>query len=174
MKIQITIKNAARLMVFCAFLSLTISAQIITKGNLNIWTNSEVARKKDFSSNKAGTLARIRSSQHKNFDRIVFEFENGSLPMYQTLWEKPPFYEGETDVRVKIAGSKFLTIQFYPNGDWIKGYSVEKTNFPMLRETALTYNWEGTTAFTLGLKSDTRFRVLELQNPTRLVVDFKH
>ena len=174
MKIQSTIKNAARMIIFCSFLSLMISAQITTKGNLNIWTKSEVARKKDFSSNQTGTLTRIRSSQHKNFDRIVFEFAGGSLPMYQTLWEKPPFFEGETDIPVKIAGSKFLTIQFYPNGEWIKGYKVEKADFPMLRETALTYNWEGTTAFTLGLKSDTKFRVIELENPTRLVIDFKH
>ena len=173
MKLQITAKNAAQMMALCSFLSLTIPAQIKTKCDLNIWTKSEVARKKD-SSKQVGTLARIRSSRHKNFDRIVFEFDNGSLPMYQTLWEKPPFYEGETDVKVEIAGSKFLTVQFYPNGGWIEGYAVEKMNFPMLRESALTYNWEGTTAFTLGLKSDTRFRVIELKNPTRLAVDFKH
>jgi hypothetical protein len=174
MKLQITIKNVALIIAFCAFLSLTISAQIITKGSLNIWTKSEVARKKDFSSNRIGTLTRIRSSQHQNFDRIVFEFADGSLPQYQTFWVKPPFFEGETDVPVKIAGAKFLTVQFYPSSNWIEGYTVEKRNFPMLRESALTYNWEGTTAFTLGLKSDTRFRVLELENPTRLVVDFKH
>ena len=49
-----------------------------------------------------------------------------------------------------------------------------QVGFPLLKQLTLTCDFEAEVEWVLGVSSPNKYRVLELKNPTRLVVDIKH
>lgn len=160
----------------CLFLTFTASAQTKETGKLDNWAKTEVTR----NSEKYGLLVNVRSSRNKGFDRVVFEFKE-NVPTYQVKFARPPFYLGESDEKVKVTGKSFVEVTFRR----ASGYDFEADKpaithkesthkLPVVQETAFIYDFEGDVIFIVGLKQSKNFRVTELSNPARLVVDFKH
>jgi hypothetical protein len=125
----------------------------------------------------------VRVGRHQTFDRVVFEF-SGSMPNYQVEYLKGRFYENEGGrQRIRIAGNAFIQVNlnliptdeeqmklreqnsFIPKGR-LKFRSVWE-----LDEAGL---FEGYYDFLLGIRARKPFRVSELSNPLRLVIDFRH
>jgi len=159
----------------------TTAAQFRNTGRLNTWTVRAVARNHE----GAGTtyVRSVRAGRHPTFDRVVFEFA-GSMPNYRVEYLRGRSYENEGGrQRIKIAGNAFVQVNlnliptdeeqmrlreqdsFMPKGR-LKFRSVWE-----LDEAGL---FEGYYDFLLGIRARRQFRVSELSNPLRLVIDFKN
>jgi hypothetical protein len=125
----------------------------------------------------------VRAAKQRAFDRVVFEF-SGPLPNYRIEYLKSHFYDGEAGrVRIKSAGKAFVQVEFsvIPSSDEQLKFS-EATNFVpkgrlrmgSLQSVTDQAQFEGFYDFLLGVAARKQFRVSEMSNPTRLVVDFKH
>jgi len=56
----------------------------------------------------------------------------------------------------------------------LKNYPKKKLKFPTLMQIQQGVWFEGIQDFIIGVKAKKSFRVQELSNPSRLVIDFKH
>ena len=169
-------KKIVLLIAVALILTISASAQIKNAGELNVWTKSELAR----SSSESGELIKARAAKNKTYDRVVFEFKD-KIPGYKIEFSKPPFYYGESDNAVKVAGKSFVRVTFSSTnahdtetGKNILSYKKGKLGLPVVQETTVIYDFEAMVEFVIGLKQSKDFRVTQLQNPARIIIDFKH
>ena len=161
------------------------AAQSGRVGKLNRWTFNKISsREKD--DEILPVSYKMRVSKNKDFDRIVFEFEETEVPEYTIYYTKPPITldanhlenpaKPAKDEIIKVNGKAFILINF------ALGFEVTKTgekfpaeqNFPVLQDFQPVDWFENFFTFAVGLKAKKAFRVQELSNPTRLVVDFRN
>jgi hypothetical protein len=126
------------------------------------------------------TLREVRTGQHAQFDRVVFEFAGSQAPGYRVEYvEKPIVNCGPGEV-VQISGNGFLRIKLMPSqahDDAGKATITERERapqLPVIKEMKLICDFEADVQWVLGLAAPNRYRVLELSNPTRLVIDVRH
>lgn len=174
------------LLLFVIACSVNIAeAQSASVGKLNRWTFNKISsREKD--DEILPVAYKMRVSKNKGFDRVVFEFEEKEVPEYTVYYTKPPILldashienpsKPTADEIIKVKGKAFVIISF------ALGFEVTKTGakfpaeqiFPVLQDVQPVDWFENFFTFAAGLKAKKPFRVQELSNPTRLVVDFKH
>ncbi len=159
---------------FCVIFSvlvllLSVSTVIAqkNKGKLNTWTTELVQRNYDDS---AGCLSNIRVAKNKGFDRLVFEFNSG-INNY-TIYYLPSNKDNE-GAKITIAGKVFMNIDLYGTPCESQNYPEGKLKLPVIQQIRGGV-FEGIQNFVIGVKAEKLFRVQELSNPTRLVIDFKH
>ena len=128
----------------------------------------------------SATLRAIRAGRHEGFDRIVFEFAGSEVPGYHIEYiDKPVRSCGSGDV-VPLAGDGWLQVRFEParahtdEGKPTLGFRELTPRLPNLLELKSTCDFEGQVEWVAGVGSPNRYRVLELENPARFVVDIKH
>ncbi|MCY7347809.1 MAG: hypothetical protein LH614_16545 [Pyrinomonadaceae bacterium] len=163
--------------------AISISAQFDNEGKLKIWTTEKVQRSywQDFDDDDiAAALCKVRVAKHKGFDRVVFEFDDGK-PQYVIQYLPSNIYPPEGgDREIKIAGDVFMVVSIYGMGMveempcLLKSYPKKKLNFPFLMQIQHGVWSEGIRDFIIGVKGEKPFRVKELRNPSRIVIDFKH
>lgn len=125
-------------------------------------------------------LTEIRTGEHPIFDRIVFQFKGAGLPGYQIEYLKKPAEncagEGEP---ITLEGTAVLQVSMMPArahteaGEVTVKDRARKTDLSVLKEMKSTCDFEAEATWVLGLSSMRPYRVLELSNPSRLVVDIK-
>lgn len=125
-------------------------------------------------------LTDVRSAKHESFDRVVFELGQGSAPGYHVEYiDRPVRRCGSGDV-TSIAGDAWLEVRLEPaNAHTASGAAtiVERertTTLPVLRELEQTCDFEAQVTWVLGVAKPSRYRVLTLDAPLRLVIDFEH
>lgn len=127
-----------------------------------------------------GTLKAVRTATHENFDRVVFEFFESGVPGYQIEYVDKPVRNCGAGEVVPLSGSGWLRIQIIPANAHTQAGEVTISerervlNLPVMKELKLICDFEADVQWVLGLSSPNRYRVLELSNPARLVVDVKH
>lgn len=133
-------------------------------------------------------LADVRVGTHEGYDRVTFEFEPPSdgqyfgLPPYTLVEATPPITQDGSGEPVPVDGSQFAVVIFHGAAgyDFVEGtpsYSGPKDfrpDFPMLVEARETGDFEATLSWAFGLHGASCWRVQELQNPVRVVIDFPH
>jgi hypothetical protein len=125
-------------------------------------------------------LKEIRTGRHPKFDRVVFEFEGNQIPGYRVEYvDKPVRNCGPGEV-VQVNGYGFLLVQMMPaqahtneGQPTIKEQSYAP-NLPVIKELKSLCDFEADGQWVLGLSAPNRYRVLELSNPARLVIDVRH
>lgn len=159
---------------FCVIISvlvllLSVSTVIAQKnqGKLNTWTNQLIQRNYD---NLEGCLSKVRVAKNKGFDRIVFEFE-GEINSY-SVYYLPSNKDAEGE-KITIAGKVFMNIDLYGMPCETQDYPEGKLKFPIIQQISGGV-FEGIQDFVIGVKAEKLYRVQELKNPVRLVIDFKH
>jgi len=176
-------KTISRLLValcFCALNAPQAAGQFPNNGKLNTWTTRVVSRRH---ATEATYVRNIRVGRHQKFDRVVFEF-SGSMPNYRVEYLKGRFYEDEGGThRIKIAGNVFMQVNLsvIPMDEEQMRLREQKNFMPTgrqklrsvweLEETGL---FEGYYDLLLGISARKSFRVSELSDPLRLVIDFKN
>src|SRR5439155_24119979 len=115
-------------------------------------------------------------------DRVVFEFD-GPIASYSIEYLASRFYESESGrERIRIVGNAFVHVIFHiiPTDEkqlalfQAKDFSPKgKLIMPSLLQIEDKGLFEGYYDFLLGISSRKVFRVTELTNPSRLVIDFK-
>jgi hypothetical protein len=138
-------------------------------------------------SEKQRTLARpavqsaVRAARHAGFDRVVFEFEGKQLPGYHLEYVDRPIRRCGSGHAVDVLGDGWLRVRLElasAHDDQGKATIAERDrqrqlSLGVLRELVLTCDFEGQVVWVLGLASPNRYRLLELTDPPRLVVDVR-
>jgi len=125
-------------------------------------------------------LKDVRTGVHGNFDRIVFEFGGDVVPGYRIEYiEKPARDCGAGEV-VPISTNGILLIAIQPaqahseSGVPTIANRQQAPGLPVLKEMKLICDFEADVQWLLGVASTNNYRVLELSNPARLVIDVGH
>ena len=127
----------------------------------------------------AATLVALRTGRHAGYERVVFEFD-GRLIGYDVRYV-PEVTLGESDQAAPLPGTAFLQASFQPavahqlrGGavvNTLKGPETLRPRYPVVQQVTLASDWEGEVRFGLGLSGKAGFRLLRLDNPTRMVLD---
>ncbi len=174
------------LLLFVLAVSANIAAaQYGSVGKLNSWTFNKISSVEKFEEILPVSY-KMRVSKNKDYDRVVFEFEEKEVPEYMIRYTKPPILLDASHIEnpakptgdeiINVKGKAFVFIIF------ALSFEVTKTgakfpaeqNFPVLQDVQPVDWFENFFTFAAGLKAKKAFRVQELSNPTRLVVDFKN
>jgi hypothetical protein len=159
-------------------LSSTISLTTVNPARQSGWTAAATEKRRPDIA--PVTLHAIRTGRHKGFDRVVFEFRGGAMPGYHVEYvDKPVRSCGSGDV-LRVAGSGWLSVRLTPAqahtdaGVATLKYRERRLRFPVLKELQSTCDFEGEVQWVLGVASANHYRVMELSDPARLVIDIKH
>jgi hypothetical protein len=122
-------------------------------------------------------LAAVRAAGHPGFDRVVFEFEGTSVPGYR-IGYVGEITLGETDDQyLTLQGGALVqaTFQGSASDDYRPGTQTVPDTFTpglvQVKQIGLAEDWEGLVRLGIGLDHRAGFRVLELRDPVRVVVD---
>ena len=131
-------------------------------------------------------LNRVALGRHEGYDRVVFQFRN-VLPGYRVEYVQPPLHADGSGERVEIAGNAFVVVRM----ERASGFDVEtgegalvyegprrisgsQAGTSTVREAVRTGDFEAQLTWGIGLSDRVGFRVLTLDGPPRLVVDFRN
>ncbi len=116
----------------------------------------------------------------KSFDRVVFDFEGSQLPPYTVQYVTGPTIACRTNEAVPIEGAAKLKITFdeaqahTPAQQPLFANPNRKLNCPNLKHLAVVCDFEGLVEVVLGLDAKKPYRVVELPNDSKLVIDIQH
>jgi hypothetical protein len=128
-------------------------------------------------------LERVAVAGHDGYDRVVFQFRNG-LPGYRVEYVEPPLREDGSGNVVELAGDAFVVVRMepasgfdlsVPEGELI--YTgprrIAGDGTSVVQEVVRTGDFEAVLTWAIGLDGRVPFRVLTLDDPARIVVDFE-
>jgi hypothetical protein len=141
------------------------------------WTAATV--KLERASLKPVTLRSVREARNEGFDRVVFEFDGTQVPGYHLEYVDKPVLHCASGNEIPVAGQGFLQVRLTPaqaheGGNVTVAERERKPALRVLQELELICDFEGEVTWVLGNASPKKFRVMELREPTRLVVDVQH
>jgi hypothetical protein len=125
-------------------------------------------------------LMDVRTGYHEGYDRIVFEFSGQGMPGWQTEYIDKPAHECGSGNQRFLAGDAWLEVRMDGTaahtdaGEPTITHRNRKLKLPNIKELALTCDFEATVTWVMGLSSPEQYRAVELENPTRLVIDVRH
>jgi hypothetical protein len=131
-------------------------------------------------------LEDVDLARHEGYDRVVFRFKN-AVPGYRVAYVEPPLTEDGSGAPVKVDGTAFVSVRMEPasgfdlnTGEGVLVYkgprriSGEDAGTSVVRELVRTGDFEAVLTWAVGLSDKVDFRVLTLEDPPRLVVDFRN
>ena len=122
-------------------------------------------------------LITLRAGRHAGYDRVVFQLD-GPIPSYYSVRYLPQVRLDGSGEPLRLRGAAFLEVvirapthdeQYRP----VLTPTRLRPDFPALREVNAPGSFEGQTTAGIGVAYRAPFRVLELANPTRIVVDLQ-
>lgn len=122
------------------------------------------------------TLRAVREARNEGFDRVVFEFAGTQVPGYQLEYVDKPIIKCGSGDPTEVAGQSWLQVRLTPaqaheSGQVTITERERKASLPVIQELELTCDFEGEVVWVLGNARPNKYRVMELREPTRLVVD---
>jgi hypothetical protein len=125
------------------------------------------------------TLVAIRAAHHPEatpqYDRVVFEFD-GPIPFLRIEYVQQLIADG-SGLPVPIAGRAIVSVQgtpAYAHSD--AGQATVpvkmKPKLPIVKEIVAAGDFEAVVTYGIGVARKTETRVLTMDNPSRLVIDF--
>lgn len=125
------------------------------------------------------TLKDIRIVEHEYFDRIVFEFDGEKTPGYELQYLEFPARLCNSGIRVRTQGQEQIQLMIRSarasNDDGTTPTQERyKLSLPIMRELVRTCDQDGTLTFVVGTSSRKKFRLGELQNPPRIMLDLRN
>jgi LPXTG-motif cell wall-anchored protein len=123
-------------------------------------------------------LVGLRAGRHASFDRVVFQLD-GPIPAYYSVRYVPVVRLDGSGEPLRLRGTAFLEVVVRaPTHDQDYRPVLRPTrlrpDFPALREVNAPGSFEGQTTAGIGVTRRVGFRVLELTDPTRIVIDLAH
>ena len=122
----------------------------------------------------------VRVGTHVGYDRVVFEFDQGT-PELTLDSAEPPFTQDGSGLPIEVDGSSFLglvmrggTKQTDAGTSSYQGSTDIAAGFPALVHLIEAGDFERQSTWYLGLTGDACVRVLLLEGPPRLVIDVEH
>jgi hypothetical protein len=122
----------------------------------------------------------VRIGSHDGYDRVVFEFNEGT-PEITLDRAEPPFTEDASGLPLEVEGNSFLqlimrggTKQTASGTSSYTGPTDFDPGFTQLVDLVEGGDFEAQSTWYLGLDSETCVRVMLLTLPDRLVIDVEH
>jgi hypothetical protein len=125
-------------------------------------------------------LRDVRTASQEGFDRIVFEFEGAAVPGYRVGYVDPPAVQCGSGEPVEVVGAALLQVRLVPaqahtdSGEATVRDRERRPDLPALQELESVCDFEADVTWVLGVTARNRFRVQELPDPARLVIDIQH
>lgn len=125
-------------------------------------------------------LREVRAAAHRAYDRIVFEFASDPLPGYHVEYAAGPVYQCGSGDEVSVAGNATLVVRLEAAQahDDQGNVTIEERRrvmaLPVLKELMIICDFEAQVEWVVGLAARTPYRVAELSEPPRLVLDLRH
>lgn len=122
-------------------------------------------------------LREVRAAGHQGYDRLVFEFSEGPLPGYHIEYAGGAVHECGSGREIDLSGENRLIVRLEPaqaHDDRGNATIEERRLTPALgtlKELSITCDFEGQVEWVLGLAARAPYRVIELGEPPRLVLD---
>jgi hypothetical protein len=129
---------------------------------------------------RVGVINAVRVAQNPGFDRFVIEFRDGVLPGYQVEYDDSGARECGSGEAVNIRGSSRVVVRLQPTqahdeeGRSTLPVRNQTPALPQLVELRMTCDFEAHVEWVLGVSSRAGFRVFELTEPRRIVIDLRH
>jgi hypothetical protein len=126
------------------------------------------------------TQTDVRVGMHEGFDRVVLEFEGDELPGYRIEYLDGDAVQCGSGTPVALDGNAVMLITLRDTVAHDEGGMPTVINdnptpaFPALREIRAVCDFEGIVQWAVGIDEEAPFRVFELDDATRLVVDVRH
>jgi hypothetical protein len=135
---------------------------------------------------KTALLERVSVGRHEGFDRVVFQFKD-VLPGYKVEYVKPPLRQDGSGNVIKVSGKAFVAVRM----ELASGFDLTKNEGELvytgprrisggqagtsvIREVVQISDFEAVLMWAVGLEDRVDFRVTTLEDPARLVVDFRN
>jgi hypothetical protein len=139
--------------------------------NLPIATDGTVA---------VANIVDVRVGTHEGYDRVVFEFAQGT-PDFTLDRAEPPFTEDGSGFPIDVDGDSFLGLvmrggskQTDEGTSSYDGPTEFEPGFPVLRHLVEGGDFERQSTWYLGLEAEACVNVFLLDGPPRLVIDLEH
>jgi hypothetical protein len=148
-----------------------------TEQAIGEWTAGVVSMRREH--NGVAGLASVRSARHADFDRVVIEFADGSLPGYHIEYVDRPIRQCGSGNVVDMPGDGWLAVRLEParahddQGRATIANRVDRPDLANIVEIRLICDFEAQVEWVLGVRSPNPYRVLELHEPMRLVIDIR-
>jgi hypothetical protein len=123
-------------------------------------------------------LRDVRTGDQQTFDRVVFEMEGPKLPNHDVKYVQRPVHCG-SGLPVQVDGSAFLQVRLSPAqahteaGAPTVATLQRKVRLPVIKEIRATCDFEGEVVWVIGLSARKEYRIHELAEPARLVIDIE-
>lgn len=139
------------------------------------WTIGLAEQKRDGS--PIATLKDVRTGKHEGYDRVVFELDR--VPGWHVEYVDEPVRQCGSGEPTPIAGDGWLEIRLTPAAahDEAGNATVRERERALdlgnAKELEATCDFEADVTWVIGVGSPNPFRVFELSDPPRVVVDVK-
>jgi hypothetical protein len=139
-------------------------------------TDSDTA---EASPDAAVTVSDIRVGRHDGFDRVVFEVGGTGTPGWDVRYVDQATSQGRGDA-IDVAGDAVLQVTLTGAGYPFETGVEEFTGGPVTGDTDVVTEvvwdatFEGTSVAFVGTSGEVPFRVYQLGNPTRVVLEVTH
>lgn len=133
-----------------------------------------------------GLLVEIRTASHPTFDRLVLQFGGDKAPEVSHRFvdavtedpsDKPVPLQGKAFVQIVLQGAFLDTSAHETEPTKAQKYTGPKRITPghrVLKEVAISGNFEAVLSFGVGLSHQSSVRVETLASPARVVFDFSY
>lgn len=124
-------------------------------------------------------LSDVRVGVNQGFDRVVLEFLGSGAPGYRVEYVDRPVRQCGSGDPTPVAGDAWLAITLRgtqahdERGRATVQHRERRLQMPIVKELEFVCDFEGVVEIVLGVSSPNRYRVTELANPTRLIVDIQ-
>lgn len=125
------------------------------------------------------TLRDVRVGVNQGFDRVVLEFLGSGVPGYRVEYVDRPVHACGSGDPVPVAGDAWLAITLRgtqahtEQGEATVNQRERRLDMPIVKELEFICDFEGVVEIVLGVSRPNRYRITELQNPTRLIIDIQ-
>lgn len=125
-------------------------------------------------------LLDVRVAAHEDFDRIVLDFGDANAPGYHIEYVDRPVRACGSGEPVPLPGDAWLMIETRPAAAHDEqGYATVQNrdmavDLPVIERFRSICDFEAVVAWVAAVRTPNRFRVIELDSPTRLIVDIRH
>jgi hypothetical protein len=124
----------------------------------------------------AGTVTAMRAARNEGFDRVTLQFDGPRVPTYRVEYAKQGVQQCGSGERVAMDGRAALLIHVSSRAHDDAGHVTvaardQKPGLPVIRQVSMVCDFEGVVEVAVGLAAPNKYRVVELGNPARLVVD---
>jgi hypothetical protein len=128
-------------------------------------------------------LTAVRAARHEGYDRVVFEFAN-AVPGYDVRYATGPVQADGSGAEVPVDGGSVVIVRMENALDAdLSTPEAPPTNTgpqrfspgtPEVVELARVGGFEGVLTWAVGLADRADYRITTLDDPPRLVVDFRN